>query len=130
MKKVLYSALAAACAIAGIAASKAEANKHRVTTTFYFRYLGPTVTPTTHDVTLTTNWTFTHTAVSGGGVSCNDTNIRPCGLSTTTAYTTAVSGRKLPNVPSVGKISSQNSLTTGQTALSTSTIVAINKTAQ
>ena len=58
MKKVLYSALAAATAIAGVAATKATASNHRVST---YKYI-PTTTYSQLAVQDVTNWTLVTTA--------------------------------------------------------------------
>lgn len=82
MKKVIYSGLAIATAIAGIAASKANSN-HRADN--FFKYIGPTsaATPSTAITTLS-NWTLTTSATVNAcagatiacGVDASSTNIQ------------------------------------------------------
>ncbi|WP_133177612.1 hypothetical protein [Chitinophaga parva] len=94
MKKVLYSALALAAAIGGVAATKA--NTHRVAT-YYFKLIPSASTSVQHDVTLTTNWTLTNATPSCSGTA------QACTLGSNTAPT--VSGvRHLPTIPSLKKI--------------------------
>lgn len=89
MKKVLYSALAVTCAIAGVAASKVKANSHR--TLVIYKYIGATPT-TTALVTNLSNWT----AVSSTA-GCTSTQAA-CAF-TSTIPTVTVSGRHIPSKP-------------------------------
>lgn len=55
MKKILYSALAVACAIGGVAATKASAAKF-VSNTFHYKLTLASGQPTGTQLTTTANW--------------------------------------------------------------------------
>lgn len=90
MKKVLYSALAAVCAIAGVAASKA--NGHRVNN--IFKYIGPANPASPNTVTATLNWTL----VSSVPTACTGSNYA-CDFTTTVAPHVIGSGSAQRQVP-------------------------------
>ncbi len=89
MKKVIYSALAIASAIAGVAASKANTNLHRLVTTFYFT---TSVSPTTAAlVTSKANWS----TVIPAGVTCGTTTSKACSIVATYSITAGVAHHKI-----------------------------------
>lgn len=98
MKKVLYSALAIATAIGGVAATKA--NSHRVSSNYFKLITG--VSPTSaHALTTTTNWTFTSSPSCGIGTDA------ACSLGSDAAVkNVTISGvaRHVPTVPTNGHI--------------------------
>lgn len=95
MKKILYSALAVATAIAGVAATKANNHNTRVAA-HYFKLITGVTPSTQHNVTLTTNWTLTNTP------SCVSGSAEVCVLGSNESVFVVGSGstaRHLPTIP-------------------------------
>jgi len=99
MKHAYYSIIAAIAAITGVAST------HRPDTTYSYRLI---VHPTTvHDLTLTTNWTYTF-----NDAFCTGT-FRYCQLQSTTHYVTILN-RHVPYLtPGSGKINAAQSAIPG-----------------
>ncbi len=104
MKKVVYSALAVACAIAGVAATKVKAVAKAKASQFAgqatYRYRGP-VAHTQSNITLTSNWTLS----LGSSVDCQSGEQIPCAIAvqftgSTPPATPQVTIVAVPNAPS------------------------------